>query len=44
VILYQKYTLNHPSLVDKGEKTRVFVRAHKRERGREQGEFCSISG
>ena len=28
----QKLTLNHPSLVDEGEETRVFVTAHKRER------------
>ena len=32
VILGQKLTLNHPSLVDEGEETRVFVTAHKRER------------
>jgi len=38
VILGQKLTLNHPSLVDEGEKTRVLVTAHKRERGREKGE------
>jgi hypothetical protein len=28
VILGQKLTLNHPSLVDDGEETRVFVTAH----------------
>jgi len=32
MILGQKLTLNHPSLVDKGEETRVLVTAHKRER------------
>jgi len=32
VILGQKLTLNHLSLVDEGEETRVFVTAHKRER------------
>jgi len=37
VILGQKLTLNHPSLVDEGEKTRVLVMAHKTERGREKG-------
>jgi len=31
VILGQKLTLNHPSLVDEGEKTRVLMTAHKRE-------------
>jgi len=30
VILGQKLTLNHPSLVDEGDKTRVFVTAHKK--------------
>jgi len=34
VILGQKLTLNHPSLVDKGEETRVLVTAHKREGGK----------
>lgn len=32
VILGQKLTLNHSSLVDEGEETRVLVTAHKRER------------
>jgi len=32
VILGQKMTINHPSLVDEGEETRVLVTAHKRER------------
>jgi len=27
-----KLTPNHPSLVDEGEETRIFVTAHKRER------------
>jgi len=36
VILGQKLTLNHPSLVDEGEEIRVLVMAHKRERGRER--------
>jgi len=27
-----KLTLNHPSLVDEGEESRVLVTAHKRER------------
>ena len=36
VILGQKLTLNHPSLVDEGEETRVLVTAHKREGGRER--------
>jgi len=31
VILGQKLTLNHPSLVDEGEETRVLMTAHKRE-------------
>jgi len=31
VILGQKLTLNHPSLVDEGEETRGLVTAHKRE-------------
>jgi len=30
--LGQKLTLNHPSLVDEGEETRVLVTAQKRER------------
>jgi len=37
VMLGQKLTLNHPSLVDEREKTRVLVTAHKRERGKEKG-------
>jgi len=32
VILGQKLTLNHPSLVDEGEETRVLVTALTRER------------
>jgi len=37
VILGQKLTLNHFSLVDEGEKTRVLVTAaHKREQGRKR--------
>ena len=36
VILGQKLTLNHPSLVDEGEETRVFVTAHKREKGKRE--------
>jgi len=32
VILGQKLILNHPSLMDEGEETRVLVTAHKRER------------
>ena len=32
VILGQKLTLNHPSLMDEGEETRTFVTTHKRER------------
>jgi len=38
MILGQKLTLNHPSLVDEGEETRVLVTAHKRER--EKYFFC----
>jgi len=38
VILGQKLTLNHPSLVDEGEETMVLVTAHKRKKGkREKG-------
>jgi len=33
VILGKKLTLNHPSLIDEGEETRVLVTAHKREEG-----------
>jgi len=36
MILGQKLTLNHPSLVDEGEKTRVLVTAHKRKGEREK--------
>ena len=36
VILGQKLTLNHPSLMDEGEETKVFVTAHKRERKRRE--------
>jgi len=32
VILGQKLTLNHPSLVNEEEEVRVFVTAHKREK------------
>jgi len=39
VILGQKLTLNHPSLVDEGEETRVLVTAHKREGG--ETYYCS---
>jgi len=31
VILDQKLTLNHPSLLDEGEETRVLMTTHKRE-------------
>jgi len=31
MILGQKLTLNHPSLVDEGEETRVLVTAYRRE-------------
>jgi len=31
MILGQKLTLNHPSLMDEGKETRVLVTAHKRE-------------
>jgi len=34
VILGQKLTLNHPCLVDEGEKTRVLVMAHNKEKGK----------
>jgi len=34
VILGQKLTLNHPSLVDEGEETRVLVTAHNKEKGK----------
>ena len=37
VILGQKLTLNHPSLVDEGEETRVLAMADKRER---EKKFC----
>jgi len=36
VILGQKLIINHPSLVDEGEETRVLVTAHKKEEGREK--------
>jgi len=40
VILGQKVTLNHPSLMNEGEETRVLVTTHKREREtREKNEF-----
>jgi len=32
VILGQKFTLNHPSLMDKREEIRIFLTAHKREK------------
>jgi len=32
VILGQKLTINHPSLVNEGEKTTVLVTAHKKEK------------
>jgi len=38
VILGQKMTINHPSLVDEGEKPKVLVTVHKRER-REKNQF-----
>jgi len=39
VILGQKLTLNHPSLVDEGEESRVLVTARKRERERRKS-YC----
>jgi len=42
VILGQKLTLNHPSLVDEGEKTKILVTAHKREKEREKRKLCKI--
>jgi len=41
MILGQKLTLNHASLVDEEEKTRVFVTAHKKRRKRKR-ESCSL--
>jgi len=42
VILSQKLTLNHPSLVDEGEKTRILMTDDKRERGREREKNPSL--
>jgi hypothetical protein len=33
MILSQKLTINHPSLVDEGEETRILVTANERENG-----------
>jgi len=43
VILGQKMTLNHPSLMDEGEKTRVLMTAHKKEREKRKGGFSEKS-
>jgi len=41
MILGQKLTLNHLSLVGEGQETRVFVTTHKREkRKRERAKNC----
>jgi len=37
VILGQKLTLSHPSLMDKGKLTKVLVTAHKREMQKKRG-------
>ena len=36
VVLGQKLTLNHQSMVDEGEKTKILVKAHKREKGKRE--------
>jgi len=36
VILGQNLTINHLSLVDEGEKTRICVTAHNREKGKRE--------
>jgi len=43
VILDQKLTLNHPSLVNEGEETKVLVTAHKREREKKLNSNISYS-
>ena len=43
MILGQKLTLNHASLIDEGEKTRVLVTDHRREMGRVKRKLCDKS-
>ena len=43
VILGEKLTLNHPSLVDEGEETKVLVMAHKREKEKREKEVKETS-
>ena len=36
MVLGQKLTLNHQSMVDEGEETKILVKAHKREKGKRE--------